>query len=122
MALWLHAATHHSKGFPWFAIFHDEARNDGVKRPFSWRVDVGVARLHREEFTAILKHEAEPGNHDAATHPAIIALDERNHVALIIGRAHINSIAPRGRIPRRDGLGSMIRVDQFATFGRVGLG
>ena len=50
--------------------------NDGVKRPFARRVNIGVARLHREKFAAILKHKAEPGHDDAAAHAAIVALNE----------------------------------------------
>src|SRR5207244_12632967 len=79
----LHAAAHDAKCFPWFPIFHDETRNNGVKRPFAWRVNVRVTRIHRKKFTAILKHETQTKHYDPAAHAAIIALYERYHVALL---------------------------------------
>ena len=74
MSLRLHAAAHHSECFPRLAIFHHEAGNDGVERPLARRVNVGMTSLHREEFTAILKHESKSWHYNAATHAAIIAL------------------------------------------------
>ena len=93
VTLRLHAAAHDAECFPRFAIFHDEAGDDGVEGTFARRVNIRVTGFHREKFAAILKHEAEAGHDDAAAHAAIIALNERDHVAFIIGGAHINSVA-----------------------------
>src|SRR5229473_7308091 len=93
MTLRLHAAAHHAECFPRFSILHHESRNDGVKWPLSRRVHIRVARFHREKFAAIMKHESESRHYDAASHPAIIALNERDHVAFIVGRAHVNRVA-----------------------------
>ena len=112
MALRLHPAAHDAKRFPRFAIFHDEPGNDGLKRPFARRVNIGVARLHREKLAAILKHEAEPGHDDAAAHAAIIALNERYHVAFVIGGAHVNRVALLERgIAGLDCFRGAVRVD-----------
>src|SRR5437588_10348773 len=92
MPLWLHAAAHHTECFPRLAVFHHESRNNGVKRTFARRVNVRVSRIHRKKFAAILKHEAEAGHHDSAAHPAIIALNQRYHVALVISRAQVNRV------------------------------
>src|SRR5215472_11412126 len=93
MSLWLHIAAHDTECFPWFAIFHHESGNDGVKRTLAGRVRIRVLRVHREKFAAVLKHEAKTRYDNAAAHSAIIALDERDHVALVVSRAEINGIA-----------------------------
>src|SRR5262249_57225238 len=61
-----------------FAIFHYEARYDGVKRTLSGRVNVRVVWIHGEKLTAILKHESKTGHHNTAAHSAIIALNQRS--------------------------------------------
>jgi len=66
---------------------------DGVKGTFCparkrWRV-----RVHRKKFAAILKHETESGHDDAAAHAAIVTLNERDHIAFVVGRAHVNRVA-----------------------------
>src|SRR5213593_4703115 len=83
MTLRLHAASHDAKCFPRFAVFHDKSGNDCVKRTLSRCVNIRVLRVHREKFTAILKHESKTGHYDPAAHPAIIALYQRHHVAFI---------------------------------------
>src|SRR5687768_14783419 len=87
MPLWLHPATHHAKGQQWLLVFHDEARDDRLEWTLARRVDIGVSGLHRKQFAAILEHKAEPGNNNAASHAAIIALDQADHVAFIVGGA-----------------------------------
>src|SRR4029077_1389524 len=83
MTLRLHPAAHDTESFPRFAVFHYESRNNGVKWTFARRVNIRVLRIHREKLAAILKHESKTRYNDPAAHPAIIALDERHHVAFI---------------------------------------
>ncbi len=45
MALRLHVAAHDAEAHERLAVFHDESRNDGLKRPFARRIDVGVMRI-----------------------------------------------------------------------------
>src|SRR5207247_10661955 len=126
MTLRLHAAAHDAECFPRFAVFHHEAGNDGVKRTFAWRINVRVSRIHGKKFTASLKHEAEARHYDPAAHPAIIALNQRHHVAFVISRAHVNRVAvvdrgtgagsPSSRTPcraTRARAGSIIRTARF---------
>ena len=89
----LHSTAHHAEGFPRFSIFHHKTRNDGVEGTFARRVNVGVIRFHREKLATILKHEAESRHNDPAAHAAVITLNERDHIALIVRRAHVNSVA-----------------------------
>src|SRR5438552_7005693 len=93
MTLRLHAAAHDAERFPRFAIFHDEAGDDGVKWTLARRVNVRMLRIHREKFATVLKHEAESRHDDAAAHTAVIALDERDHVPFIIGGTQVNRVA-----------------------------
>ena len=93
MTLRLHAAAHDAERFPRFAVLHHESGNDGVKWAFARRVNIRVLRVHREKFAAILKHESKTRHNDAAAHAAIIALNERDHVAFVIRRAHVDRIA-----------------------------
>src|SRR5438105_13839756 len=93
VTLWLHPAAHHTERFPRLAILYDESRDDSVKRTFARRVNVRMARLHREKFAAILKHEAKSRYDDSAAHASVVALNEADHVAFVIGRAQINRVA-----------------------------
>src|SRR5262249_27157693 len=79
MTLRLHAAAHDTECFPRFAVFHHESGNNGVKWTFPRRVNIRVLRVHREKFSAILKHESQTRHNDPTAHPAIIALNERDH-------------------------------------------
>src|SRR5438477_5022679 len=93
VSLWLHSATHHAKDFPRFPIPDHKTRNDSVERTVTRGMNIGVAGFHREKLATILKHEAESRHNNPAAHAAIIALNERDHIALIVRRAHVNSVA-----------------------------
>jgi hypothetical protein len=116
----LHPAAHDAKRFPRLAILHHETGNDGVKRSFPRRVNIRVSRIHREKFATILKHESETRHDNATAHPAVVALNERNHVALIIGGAHVNRVPLiERRISWIDMFVRAIGIDQLAAFCRV---
>src|SRR6476659_4696800 len=93
MTLRLHATAHDTESFPRFAVFHHESWNNRVKRALTGRVDICMLWVHRKKLTAILKHKSKTRHHDPAAHPAIIALDERDHVAFIVRGAHVNRVA-----------------------------
>ena len=93
MTLRLHVAAHDAEGEPRLFVLHREARNDGVKGTFARRINIRVARLHREKLTAILKHEAESRHDDAAAHAAEITLNQAHHISLIIRGAHVDGVA-----------------------------
>src|SRR5580765_2722828 len=132
MTLRLHAAAHDTESFPRFAVFHHESWNNGVKRALTGRVDIRVLWVHRKKLAAILKHESKTRHNDPAAHPAIIALDERHHVAFIVRSAHVNRVAiiykrtgagpPSGRNPSRatrGRVGSILRAACLYSFDRV---
>src|SRR5437867_2055778 len=116
MTLRLHAAAHYAECFPRLPIFHHESWNNGVKRTFTRRINVRVRRLHRKKFATILKHKPEPRHDDPAAHPAIIALNQRHHVTLVVGGAQVNRVALiECRAASLDSFGRTIRLNEFAT-------
>ena len=93
MRLWLHRPTHNAETQPGLAVFGNECRDDGVERAFARLEAVGMALFKAEQLTAVLQVEAEAGRYHARTHAAVIALDQRDHVAVFIGRGKVNGIA-----------------------------
>src|SRR6266705_2059317 len=79
MTLRLHAAAHDTESFPRFTVFHHESGNEGVKRAFTRRVNIRVLRVHREKFSAILKHESTSPTQNPADHAERTPLDQRFH-------------------------------------------
>src|SRR5215471_9327258 len=75
MTLRLHTAAHDTESFPRLAVSHHESGNNGVKRTFPRRVNIRVLWVHREQFSAVLKHESKIRYDNPAAHPPIIALD-----------------------------------------------
>src|SRR5438046_4474025 len=123
MTLRLHAAAHDTESFPRFTVFHHESGNNGVKRSFTRRVNIRVLRVHREKFSAIVKHESKTWHDDPAAHPAIIALYQRHHVAFIIRSAQVNRIALiERRVAGFDLFSGAIWVNQFPELRSVAFG
>ena len=61
-----------------------------------------------------------PGHDDAAAHAAVIALNEADHVAFVIGRAHVNRVALIERRNPGVGLFSCVTgIDQLLAIVRV---
>src|SRR5438874_780840 len=77
-----------------------------------------MSRLRRQKSPAILKHEAEPGNNNAAAHPAIIALNHAYLVTFVISGAEVNRVVA-GNLTGGNSLRGVIRVDQLPSLGRV---
>src|SRR4051794_13720908 len=76
VALWLHAAPHHTEAQPRRAVPGDERRDDGLERPFARRVYVRMPVLQREQLAAILQDETAAVGRHARAHAAVVALDE----------------------------------------------
>ena len=93
VTLRLHAAAHDAERQPGLAVLGDEGGNDGVERPLARRVDVGVAVLEREQLAAILQDEAAAVGRHARAHAAVVALDQRDHVAGRIRHRHVDGVA-----------------------------
>src|ERR1700730_12092934 len=123
MALRLHVTSHHAKSEPRFALLHHESRNEGVERTFARRIHIGMSRLHGKQFTSILKSEAETGDDDAGAHAAIITLNDRNHITVLVRNTEISGITLR----KLAGAGvimssSALLIDKAPALSRVVLG
>ena len=91
-----------------------------MERPLAGRVDIGVAGFHRENLTPVLKTEPQPGHSDTAAHTAVVALDERDHVTLSVGRAQVDSVAVIDRwMSRVIGPARAGQIDELAAPGGI---
>ena len=115
-----HAAAHEAEGFPGPAVLQDETGDDGLKRAFAGRVDIGLAGFEGAPLAAVLKREAEVGRNDAAAHAAVVGLDEGDPVARGVGGAEVDRVA--GAEGRRAGVVGLrgASPDEFAALGGVG--
>ena len=82
---------------------HGEAGNDGLERALAGRVDVGMAVLQREEFAAILEHEAEAVGDESRAHAAEVGLDLRDHHAGGVGDGEIGGVTVAGSLAGMNG-------------------
>src|ERR1700733_562689 len=89
----LHGSAHYPKRQPRFTTFHDEPRNNSVKRAFARRIDVRVRWLHGKQFSSVLEPEAQPGNYHSGSHSPKVTLNKRDHVSFFVRHAKIGSIA-----------------------------
>ena len=114
-----HAAAHEAEGFPGPAVLQDETGDDGLKRAFAGRVDIGLAGFEGAPLAAVLKREAEAGRNDAAAHAAVVGLDEGDPVARGVGGAEVERVA--GAEGRRAGVVGLrgASPDEFAALGGV---
>ena len=89
----LKVAAHHAEAHHRLAVFGDEGGNDCVERSFAGGVGVWVAGFEIEQLAAVLQAEAELWRTQARSEAAEVALDERDHVVVFVGRSEINRIA-----------------------------
>ncbi len=101
MPLGLDVSSHHAEAHEGLTVFSDERGDDRVKGALARCVGVVVSFLQVEELPAVLKNEPQSIGGEAGSHSSIIALDERHHVALVIGNAQIDGVARvQGRVSR----------------------
>ena len=117
----LEIAAHHAERHERLAVFGHKRRNDGLERTFARRVGVGVRGIEVEQFAPVLEHEAQPVGNHAAAHAPVVALDQRNHVTILVGGGQVNCFTGK-RVARHKIVARPVGVDQFAAFGGVGFG
>ena len=123
VTLRLHRTAHDTKTHQRFSVLHDESRDDGMERPLAALYNVRMTLVERKQLSAILQHEAELSRRHAGTHAAIVALDQRHHVSVLIGNGQVDCIASLELgVTRRQAARCACRIDQFATLCRIFLG
>ena len=93
LSLRLHVAAHDAEDEPRLAVLRHHRRDDRVERPLVRFQSIGVLRVEGEQHAAILEGEAEFGRHQAGAEADVVALDQRDAVAVLIDHAQINRIA-----------------------------
>ena len=121
MALRLHTAAHQTKAHQRFAVFHDKGRDDGVERAFPGCVDIGMAFLEGEQLTPVLQHETQTIRNKAGPHTPVIALNEADHHAVLIGDREINGVPvfQHFRVRIFNFFHGLFHVDHCASFGGI---
>ena len=97
MALGLHEAAHHAEGADGLAILCQKAGNDGVVRALASLQAVVAALVQREVGPPVLQTDGRAGDHHPGAKLHVIALNEGDHVALLVGGAEIHRV-PAGRV------------------------
>ena len=118
MALRLHVGTHHAVAHDGLAVFAQEGRNDGVKRPLARRhlVDAG---LQAKAVAAVLQADTELRLHTARAKAHVVALNEADHHAVFVSGREVNGAA-LDRVTRTEVL-RLCHVDQLGPAGQVGI-
>jgi len=121
--LGLHVPAHHTEGDPRFAVLHRERRDDRVERALTRFEVVGAVRIEVEEPAAVLQAEAETLDDIARSEPGVVALDQRHHVAVLVGGGQVRRVAlVQARVARRDASRGAVHVDQLGALTTVLLG
>ena len=120
MALRLHVAAHHAETHERLAVLRDERGNDRVKWTLARLENVGMPFFEREQRPAILKTEAQTVRHQPRPETAIITLDQRYHVTILIRNRQVDSIArTQTRMTRLDGPKNLLGMEQLTALGCI---
>src|SRR5262249_2329457 len=107
-------------------LFH-KSRNDCMQWSFSRSQCVWMVELQCEKSTAIMQDEACAGCDNSRTEVAIVALNQRDDVAVLVDRAQVNRVlSPGVRVTFQAGrfyiAGCLIHIDELRTLRAVSLG
>ena len=119
MTLRLHVAAHHPEAHLRLAVFHQETGNDGVKGPLASRHHVRMCWVDAEAVAAVLQADAGARHHHAAAEAHVVALDQADHHAALVGGGQVDRAA-LGR-PAVLEVARLFRVDQPGAFFQVRL-
>src|SRR5215469_10311302 len=114
-------AAHNAKANVEIAFLH-EGRNDGVERALVPGERVGKAGLELETSATVLERETEAGCDKAGSITAIVALDERDNVSILIDGGEIDGriamfIQLRLDVGGHNLTGSVLHIDELRALG-----
>ena len=84
-------AAHDAEADLVVALLH-EGRDDGVQRALARRQRVRLVLAQREQAAAVLQHEAGARRHQSRAEAAVVALDERHDVAVLVDDRHVDRV------------------------------
>ena len=92
VALGLKIATHDAEGQVRHAVFRNHGGDDRLERPLARLEPIGVIFIERKERATILQCEAEFRRGKPRTESEVIALNQRNAIAILIDDAEKDRI------------------------------
>ena len=101
MALRLHIRAHNAERPHSLALMRQKSGDNRMIRLLARCQIIIKLRIQAEACATVIKVNAIAGQHDAAAKILIIALDERNHIALAVSSTQINSAAAERLAMRR---------------------
>ena len=126
MALGLHIGAHHAKAHHRLTFARQEGGDDGVKRFFARRYQVGgvgCVGLRAKAMPPVLQADAKLRLHAARTKTHVIALDKADHHAAFIGRSQVHRAALNRvasakilrlvQVYQPGALGQILRIEQL---------
>ena len=102
VTLGLEVPAHDPEGQHRAALPGDEGRDDGVEGALAGLETVPMPGIQGEGLPPVLDGEAHTVRADPGPEPPVHALDERDHVALGVGRGQVDGVGVEGRVPRGD--------------------
>ena len=86
----------------------------------------GWSFVEREQPAAVLQHEAGARRHQARAEAAVVALDQRDDVAVLVDRGHVDRVVAlrvgdAGQLRRLDLAGGLRLIDQLRAIDRARL-
>ena len=112
-------------GEPGQVVAEDDDGTERVERPAPGRERVGVVLVEPEQRPAVVQHDAGVGHHEPGSEGREQALYQRDHVAVLVHRDHVDGVRvifggldvdhrrPAGRVDGRGQLPDAGRVEQI---------
>src|SRR5690349_4785678 len=93
MPLSLEVAPHHAEDQIRAAVLRYHRRDDRVERPLVRLQAIEVILVERKQIAAVLQDETEVTRDELAAEAVVVALDERDTIAVLVHRTQVNRVA-----------------------------
>ena len=114
-------ATHDAEANLAIPVLHERG-NDRMERALARLERVWLPLLQREQATPVLQHETSAWRHEPGPEPAVVALNQRHDVAVLIDHRHVDRVAALCVGDAREPIGFHLaggpgRIDRFGATG-----
>ena len=117
LPLRLHITAHNAETHKWFSILRYKTRNYRMKRSFVRGVAVQKTILQIKQLAAVLQNKPKAVRRHPGTHSSVVALNQRNHIAVFVRHRKINRISRIGiGIARLKISSRLVRIDKLPAF------